>query len=65
LMAAAVVYLAGSFTRFLWPDYAALIAPMYVVPLIAESAFCLWLPLKGIKAPPAGQLSDGVASGNS
>ena len=65
LMAAAVVYLAGSLTRFLWPDYASLIAPAYILPLVAESAFCLWLLSKGIKAPPAGQLTDGVASGNS
>lgn len=64
LMAAAVVYMAGGFTRFLWPDYVALMAPAYVVPLVAESTFCLWLLLKGIKAQPPGQLTDGVASGN-
>jgi hypothetical protein len=48
LMAAAVVYLVGSFMRFLLPGYASLIAPVYVVPLVAELAFCLWLLVKGM-----------------
>ena len=49
LQAAAVVYLAGSFTLFLLPPYASLIEPAYIVPLIAELSFCLWLLIKGIK----------------
>lgn len=49
LMAAGVVYLAGSFTRFLYPDYAPNFAPVYIVPLIAELSFCLWLLFKGVK----------------
>jgi len=49
LMAAAVVYLAGSLTRFLFPDYVSFIAPVYIVPLIAELSFCLWLLVKGIR----------------
>lgn len=49
LIAAAVVYLAGSFTRFLFPDYASLIAPAYIVPFIAELSFCLWLLVKGVR----------------
>jgi hypothetical protein len=47
LMAAALVYLAGSMSRFLFPAYLPLIEPAYIVPLIAELAFCLWLLVKG------------------
>lgn len=49
LMAAAVVYLVGSLTRFLLPGYAPFIAPAYAVPLVAELSFCLWLLVKGIR----------------
>ncbi|MEJ2060475.1 MAG: DUF4386 domain-containing protein [Gammaproteobacteria bacterium] len=49
LQAAAVVYLVGSFTRFLVPDYVSLVEPAYVIPLLAELSFCLWLLIKGIK----------------
>lgn len=38
-----LVYLTGSILRFAAPDLHGLIAPAYVVPLIAETAFCLWL----------------------
>jgi len=49
LIAAAVVYLGGSFTRFLFPDYASLVEPAYIVPLVAELSFCLWLLFKGVR----------------
>lgn len=49
LIAAAVVYLTGSFTRFLFPEYISFIEPIYIVPLIAELSLCLWLLVKGIK----------------
>lgn len=49
LMAAAVVYLAGSLTRFIFPDLISLIEPIYIVPLIAELSFCIWLLIKGVK----------------
>lgn len=52
LMAAAAVYLVGSCMRFLLPAYASYIAPVYIVPLIAELAFCLWLLVKGIRFQP-------------
>lgn len=51
LMVAAVVYLTGSFTLFLLPDYAAVITPIYIVPLIAELSFCLWLLFNGVRVP--------------
>lgn len=38
-----LVYLTGSVLRFLAPDLHGLIGPAYAVPLIAETAFCLWL----------------------
>lgn len=49
LMAAATVYLTGSFTRFLFPEYLPLIQPAYIVPLIAELSFCIWLLVKGVR----------------
>jgi hypothetical protein len=51
LMAAAVVYLAGSLARFLLPESLPLIMPLYIVPLAAELAFCLWLLIKGVAQP--------------
>lgn len=50
LMAAGAVYLAGSFTRFLLPDLAPAVAPLYIVPLVAELSFALWLLFRGVKA---------------
>lgn len=38
-----LVYLTGSVLRFAAPDLHGLIAPAYIIPLIAETAFCLWL----------------------
>ena len=49
LIAAALVYLTGSLTLFLFPDYISLIKPIYIVPLIAELSFCLWLLAKGVR----------------
>ena len=56
LMAAAgVVYLVGSSLRLLAPNLSSAFAPAYVLPLLAESAFCLWLLWVGLgrgKPPP-------------
>jgi hypothetical protein len=49
LQLAGVVYLAGSYCRFLFPDYLASLQPAYIVPFIAELSFCLWLLTKGVK----------------
>ena len=49
LQAGAVAYLAGSYTRFLLPEYLSYIKPIYIIPLIAELSFCLYLLFKGIK----------------
>ncbi len=43
LIAAAMVYLAGSFIRFLAPIFMPVIEPAYAIPLVAELAFALWL----------------------
>jgi hypothetical protein len=53
LIAAAVVYLAGSFVRFLLPGYVSIFQPIYIIPLIAEFSFCLWLLVKGAKVRPS------------
>lgn len=52
LMAAAGVYLAGSFALFLFPDYASFMMPVYIVPVITEVSFCLWLLVKGVRVRP-------------
>jgi len=49
LIAAAAVYLSGGFAHFLFPDDLPLIEPFYIVPLIAELSFCLWLLIKGVR----------------
>ena len=52
LIAAAVVYLTGSLTRFIFPGYVSIMTPIYIVPLIAELTFCLWLLIKGVRVQP-------------
>lgn len=47
--AAGAVYLAGSLTLFLFPAYVPQIALIYVVPVVAEISFCLWLLIKGVR----------------
>lgn len=49
LIAAAAVYLAGSSVRFLAPAYLSVVEPAYIVPLVAELAFGLWLLIKGVR----------------
>lgn len=49
LIAAGMVYLSGGYTRFLFPNYLTYIEPFYIIPLIVEISFCLWLLLKGVK----------------
>ncbi|WP_319379782.1 DUF4386 domain-containing protein [Thiomicrorhabdus sp.] len=49
LIAAALVYFSGSCVRFLFPESLSLIEPFYLIPLLAESAFCLWLLIKGVR----------------
>jgi hypothetical protein len=46
-VAAGMVYLIGSYTRFLAPDYADAVQPAYAIAVIAEVSLCLWLLLKG------------------
>lgn len=52
LQAAGVVYLFGSLVRFLAPDLHGAVEPLYLVPLLAEVAFCLWLLFKGAETGP-------------
>lgn len=53
---AGVVYLTGSYLRFLAPALSDVFAPAYLLPLVAETAFCLFLLTRG-----AGRLSAGAA----
>jgi hypothetical protein len=53
LMAGAgMVYLAGSFTRLLAPELNAALQPAYLLPLVAESALCLILLIRGLRPRP-------------
>jgi ketosteroid isomerase-like protein len=46
---AGVGYLVGSFTLFLFPDYASAVSPVYIAPLVGELAFCAWLLVLGFR----------------
>lgn len=49
LMAAAgLVYLTGSFLVLLAPELAGPFSVAYALPLLAETAFCLWLLIRGV-----------------
>jgi hypothetical protein len=43
LIAAAIVYMAGSLIRFIAPAFSLAFEPFYAVPFIAELSFALWL----------------------
>ncbi|MCA8880117.1 MAG: DUF4386 domain-containing protein [Rhodobacteraceae bacterium] len=47
IAAAGAVYLTGSILRFAAPGLWAGFQPAYLVPLVAEAAFCLWLLFRG------------------
>lgn len=49
LAAAAFVYFAGSYVRFLAPGFTDDFAPAYLVPIIAELSLCIWLLVKGVR----------------
>lgn len=55
--AAAAVYLIGSFLLFLAPDWSAAFQPVYGVAALAEITLCLWLLVRGVKAP-SGDFAD-------
>ncbi|MCL7981117.1 MAG: DUF4386 domain-containing protein [marine benthic group bacterium] len=46
--AGGLVYLLGSFARFLAPGYGSALVPLYTVPLVAELSLCLWLLFRGV-----------------
>ncbi|MBV0912838.1 DUF4386 domain-containing protein [Anianabacter salinae] len=45
--ASGLVYLAGSLLRLIAPHLHTAIEPAYLVPLLAETALCLWLLIRG------------------
>lgn len=53
-VAAGFTYLAGSYTRFLFPGYVDAIAPIYLVAIVSETSLCLWLLFRGIGRPVRG-----------
>ena len=55
LQAAALVYLVGSSTRFLAPEALPQVQPAYVVPLLAELGFGLWLLIRGVRPEGAAE----------
>jgi hypothetical protein len=46
IAASGVVYATGSLARLFAPDWVANIEPAYLIPMIAESALCLWLLIR-------------------
>lgn len=50
MVLAGIGYVVGSFTLFLFPEFTAVIAPIYIAPLIGELSLCLWLLIKGVNA---------------
>lgn len=51
LAAAGLVYLTGSTLRVLAPEAFALFTPAYLIPVVAETAFALWLLVRGARSP--------------
>ncbi|MCA1285474.1 DUF4386 domain-containing protein [Salipiger bermudensis] len=48
IAAAGVVYILGSAILFMAPAMADLFAPAYLLPVLSETAFCLWLLIRGL-----------------
>jgi hypothetical protein len=48
IAAGGLVYLLGSYARFLAPGYGSALVPLYAVPLVAELSLCLWLLFRGV-----------------
>lgn len=46
--AAGVVYLVGSYVRFVVPTMVETVAPIYLVAIVAELSLCGWLLIKGV-----------------
>ncbi|PWE17606.1 DUF4386 domain-containing protein [Marinicauda salina] len=51
VIAAGLVYLAGSLTRFLAPSLIEAVAPLYAIALVAELSLGLWLVVRGVRTP--------------
>jgi hypothetical protein len=48
-----LVYVAGSLVHLLDPAHSPLIAPAYLLPMLAETALCLWLLVAARLRPPS------------
>ncbi len=46
IAASGLVYATGSLIRLIAPDWVVVIEPAYLIPMIAESALCLWLLIR-------------------
>ena len=46
IAASGLVYAIGSLTRLVAPDWVVVIEPAYLIPMVAESALCLWLLIR-------------------
>ena len=56
IAAAGLVYLTGSFLVLLAPELAGPFSMAYALPLLAETAFCLWLLIRGVDASRMGDM---------
>ncbi|MDP7152557.1 MAG: DUF4386 domain-containing protein [Paracoccaceae bacterium] len=61
MIAAGLVYLTGSFLVLLAPELSGPFSVAYGVPLLAETAFCLWLLIKGVNTRSKLRVSGGHA----
>jgi hypothetical protein len=46
IAASGLVYATGSLVRLVMPDWMAVVAPAYLIPMLAETALCLWLLIR-------------------
>jgi hypothetical protein len=64
MVLAAMGYLIGSLTLFLFPSQVDAVAPVYVASLIGEVSLCAWLLVQGVRiAPPRPEVMDANLGG--
>ena len=61
IIGAGLVYLTGSFLVLLAPQLSGPFSMAYALPLLAETAFCLWLLIRGVDARQMGINPRGMA----
>lgn len=60
MVAAGFTYLIGSYTRFLFPSYLAVVSPIYIIAIVSEVSFCLWLLVRGVNKQQWERMTQGI-----